>query len=69
MKREIREKTEELRNKSLGLRGTYFKPNLCYERTKELQKEQNETYKKYLFFKNIVRKIGELESEKSKEKK
>lgn len=52
MTRELRDKQKELLIKSKRLR-TLSKSNVSYEKGRQLQEEQNETFKKWEFYKGI----------------
>lgn len=64
-KREIKEKINELNKASNNLNTLAKTEKISFEKSKNIYKQQNEAYKKFVFFKNIFK---ELEKEDSNEK-
>ena len=54
------ERQEELYQKQYGLSKATFN-NIDYEQARKIKKEQDETYKKYMFFKNFNKARKEAE--------
>lgn len=54
MKREVRDKKEELYKQTKILKNLYWDKSLSYEKGTKLREEQTKTYNKYLFFKNLI---------------
>ena len=55
----IRHKRKELREKSLSLQGLYLESDNS-SKFKELRKNQDETYKKYQFYNNLIKHMEKL---------
>ena len=55
MKRDISDKRNELRNKSIALDGLKLDKNLKYETSIKIAGEQNEVYKKWEFYDNFIK--------------
>ena len=55
MKRDISDKRNELRNKSIALDGLKLDKNLKYETAIKIAGEQNEVYKKWEFYDNFIK--------------
>ncbi len=56
---ELAKKIEEERIKSLKLKQIYLGNNkISYEKSKELMKQQNDSYKKMEFFKKLQKEMG-----------
>lgn len=64
-KREIKEKINKLNKVSNNLNTLAKTGGISFEKSKNIYKQQNEVYKKFVFFKNIFK---ELEKEDSNEK-
>lgn len=64
-KREIKEKINKLNKVSNNLNTLSKTGEISFEKSKNIYKQQNEAYKKFVFFKNIFK---ELEKEDSNEK-
>lgn len=64
-KREIKEKINKLNKVSNNLNTLAKTGGISFEKSKNIYKQQNEAYKKFVFFKNIFK---ELEKEDSNEK-
>lgn len=64
-KREIKEKINKLNKASNNLNILAKTGGISFEKSKNIYKQQNEVYKKFVFFKNIFK---ELEKEDSNEK-
>lgn len=64
-KREIKEKINKLNKVSNNLNILAKTGGISFEKSKNIYKQQNEVYKKFVFFKNIFK---ELEKEDSNEK-
>lgn len=64
-KREIKEKINKLNKASNNLNILAKTGGISFEKSKNIYKQQNEAYKKFVFFKNIFK---ELEKEDSNEK-
>lgn len=64
-KREIKEKINKLNKVSNNLNILAKTGGISFEKSKNIYKQQNEAYKKFVFFKNIFK---ELEKEDSNEK-
>lgn len=55
MKREIRDKRDKLRKSSMRLRELTLDCDLEMEETLQLRKKQDEQYKKYEFYDNLIK--------------
>ena len=55
----IRHKRKELREKSLSLQGLYLESDNS-SKFKELRKNQDETYKKWQFYDNLIKCMEKL---------
>ena len=55
MKREVRDKKEELYFKASRLRGLQFTEGMKYDNNKKIRDDQDKCYKKYVFFKNMLK--------------
>ena len=62
--KDIRKEIIKLHNNSTRLREISKDKSLKYDKVVELNKKQNEVYKKYEFYKNFVEKRGELKNVK-----
>lgn len=67
-KREIKEKINKLNKVSNNLNTLAKTGGISFEKSKNIYKQQNEAYKKFVFFKNIFKELKELEKEDSNEK-
>ncbi len=68
MKKEIREKRNELRETSKKLRELTWEKNLTWEESHKLREKQEEQYKRFRFYDNII-KANEKVKEKSNDKR
>jgi hypothetical protein len=66
MKREVRDKKEELYKQTKILKNLYWEKNLSYEKGTKLREEQTKTYNKYLFFKNLIKAEDKIKCKKQK---
>lgn len=66
MKREVRDKKEELYKQTKILKNLYWDKNLSYEKGTKLREEQTKTYNKYLFFKNLIKAEDKIKCKNQK---
>jgi hypothetical protein len=66
MKREVRDKKEELYKQTKILKNLYWEKNLSYEKGTKLREEQTKTYNKYLFFKNLIKAEDKIKCKNQK---
>ena len=67
MKREVRDKRNKLRKSSMKLRELTLDCGFGIEKTLQLRKKQDEQYKKYEFYDNLIKandKIKELKNDR-----
>ena len=66
MKREVRDKKEELYKQTKILKNLYWDKNISYEKGTKLREEQTKTYNKYLFFKNLIKAEDKIKCKNQK---
>lgn len=66
MKREIRDKRNEYREKSVGLRSAAhsWASYIKFDRSKKIQEEQNDCFKKYKFYDGIIKAADKVKEVK-----
>ncbi len=55
MKKEIRDKRNKLKRNSIRLRALTWEENLPDETIKKIRKKQDDEYKKYKFYDNLIK--------------
>ena len=60
MKTEIRKKRNELRNNSITLRRLAWEKNLSIDASKKIRQKQDDEYKKYQFYDNLIKAVDKL---------
>lgn len=54
----IQDKIKQECKISYGLQQVKFDPGMSYKKVKEINKQQDEHYKKYMFFKNLEKELA-----------
>ena len=60
MKTEIRKKRNKLRNNALVLRRLAWEDNLSIDASNKLRQKQDDEYKKYQFYDNLIKAADKL---------
>lgn len=60
MKREVRDKKEQLYKQTKILKKLYWENNLSYEKGTQLREEQNEVYNKWVFYNEMLKANDKL---------
>lgn len=60
MKKEIYQKSSELQKESMRLRNNAFDEKMSYDEAVRIRKEQDELYKKSMFYKNLIKSFQKV---------